>query len=349
MPKKSPTSFRSRKLGRSNCARRAKRPPTKVVPVGEHLFHAMAETAPAAIYIYHLKREPHFCYANAAAERLTGYSRKELLKMNAVDVIHPDSREFIRKVMAARIAGKPVPPSYEAKVLTKDGHERWGAFNTSVIDYQGGPAVLGIGFDITQRKEAEEAVRLSHQRYRAIMKQAADAIFLQDRPERFAEVNEAASRLLGYSEAELLQLDPRDLYTDEDRAATSQRMARMRRGEILVRERELRHKDGRWLKVESTGQVLDDGRFLTVVRDISERKRAEAERERLIDELQEAVGKVNTLSGLLPMCASCKKIRDDRGHWNSIEAYISERSQADFTHGICPECAKRLYPEDYKK
>jgi len=58
---------------------------------------------------------------------------------------------------------------------------------------------------------------------------------------------------------------------------------------------------------------------------------------------------VKTLSGLLPICASCKKIRDDKGYWNILEQYISEHSDAEFTHGICPECAQRLYPDYYKK
>ena len=68
------------------------------------------------------------------------------------------------------------------------------------------------------------------------------------------------------------------------------------------------------------------------------------EKEKLIGELQEALAKVKTLSGLLPICSSCKKIRDDKGYWNQIETYIRERSEADFTHGICPKCAKMLYP-----
>jgi DNA-binding NtrC family response regulator len=76
-----------------------------------------------------------------------------------------------------------------------------------------------------------------------------------------------------------------------------------------------------------------------------EHKRAQQERERLISELREALAKVKKLSGLLPMCASCKKIRDDKGYWNQLEAYISDHSEADFSHGICPECAKKLYPE----
>ena len=73
--------------------------------------------------------------------------------------------------------------------------------------------------------------------------------------------------------------------------------------------------------------------------------RAERERDRLIVQLEEALAKVKKLSGLLPICAGCKKIRDDNGYWNQIELYLKEHSDAIMTHSICPECAKKYYPE----
>ena len=85
--------------------------------------------------------------------------------------------------------------------------------------------------------------------------------------------------------------------------------------------------------------------YLAIKEDVTERKAVEAERERLIVELQDAIAKVKTLSGLLPICASCKKIRDDGGYWNTVELYVEQHSAATFTHGICPDCARRLYPE----
>jgi FixJ family two-component response regulator len=80
-----------------------------------------------------------------------------------------------------------------------------------------------------------------------------------------------------------------------------------------------------------------------------ERKRAEEERERLITQLQDALANIKTLSGLLPICASCKKIRDDSGYWNQIEIYIGAHSEAEFSHGLCPDCTKRLYPDLYEE
>ena len=79
--------------------------------------------------------------------------------------------------------------------------------------------------------------------------------------------------------------------------------------------------------------------------EIQDRKKTQEEKEGLIFELQKALNAVKTLGGLLPICASCKKIRDDKGYWNQIETYIREHSQAEFSHGICPDCIEKLYPE----
>lgn len=78
---------------------------------------------------------------------------------------------------------------------------------------------------------------------------------------------------------------------------------------------------------------------------IYKRKLMQKERENLIADLQDAIAKINTLKGLLPICANCKKIRDDKDRWEQIESYIREHSEAEFTHSICPECVKKLYPD----
>lgn len=94
---------------------------------------------------------------------------------------------------------------------------------------------------------------------------------------------------------------------------------------------------------ERTASLNETNEQLTS--EIEERRRIEEERENLIRELKDALSEVKKLSGLLPICANCKKIRDDKGYWNRIEAYISDHSEAQFSHSICPECAKKLYPE----
>lgn len=85
--------------------------------------------------------------------------------------------------------------------------------------------------------------------------------------------------------------------------------------------------------------------LIGAVLDITARKEAEDEREKSISELKVALDKVKVLSGFLPICASCKKIRDDKGYWNQIEEYIRKHSEAEFSHSIYPECVEKLYPE----
>jgi hypothetical protein len=88
---------------------------------------------------------------------------------------------------------------------------------------------------------------------------------------------------------------------------------------------------------------------ILVLRDITEQKKIQEEREKLVRKLQEAKNQVKMLSGLLPICTNCKKIRDDQGYWHNVEEYIQKHSEADFTHGICPDCMEKYYPEIAKK
>lgn len=94
---------------------------------------------------------------------------------------------------------------------------------------------------------------------------------------------------------------------------------------------------------------ISESLLVRSVRYAMERKQAEEEKEKLIAGLSEALENIKTLKGLLPICTSCKKIRNDTGYWERIEVYIRDRSDAEFTHSICPECTKKLYPDLYDK
>jgi hypothetical protein len=115
------------------------------------------------------------------------------------------------------------------------------------------------------------------------------------------------------------------------------------REKVQLRENEMLRKElekrvaRRTAELQSTNTALKS--------EVVERKRAEQEKEKVIVQLRRALAEVKKLSGLLPICASCKKIRDDKGYWQQIEAYIRDHSEAEFSHGICPECAKKLYPD----
>lgn len=97
------------------------------------------------------------------------------------------------------------------------------------------------------------------------------------------------------------------------------------------------------VKIETVGP--GHWKLFGVSMDITDRKRAEEQREQVLKELQDALAHVKQLRGLLPICASCKKIRDDAGYWNQIDSYIRKHTDVEFSHSICPDCMKKLYPE----
>ena len=111
---------------------------------------------------------------------------------------------------------------------------------------------------------------------------------------------------------------------------------------------------GRLIWVRSIGEAVRDAegkiiRLQGAFQDITKRKEIEAEREKLIKELQDALAEVKTLQGILPICMTCKRIRDDEGAWTQLELYIKEHTGADFSHGMCDSCAEKMYPEIYEK
>ena len=163
------------------------------------------------------------------------------------------------------------------------------------------------------------------------------------------EVNEGFTALAGYGDEEVLgcTTGSLNLWTaPADRAAVVAQLAA--RGRVDGLEFVFRKKSGELLTGLFSAVVIAVGGepcILSSIADISARKRSEEERERLVAEREKVLAEIKILGGLLPICMSCKKIRDDKGYWNQIESYIRTHSQADFTHGLCPDCARKLYPE----
>jgi PAS domain S-box-containing protein len=185
----------------------------------------------------------------------------------------------------------------------------------------------------------------------AIVENSDDAIYSKTLDGIILTWNRGATRIFGYEAAEMIGRSVAVLvppYRPEELAET---LRKLRRGEPIERFETVRlRKDGRAIDVSVTISPVRDrnGQIMgasVIARDITERRQRENERLRLIEELTEALAQVKTLSGLLPICAWCKSIRDDQGYWKAVETYLAEHSQAAFTHGICPDCLKRLYPD----
>lgn len=108
---------------------------------------------------------------------------------------------------------------------------------------------------------------------------------------------------------------------------------------------------GAYLIKPPKAQELDRAISIAIARfnDLAEVRRLNAELHARNEELQTMLAQVKTLSGLLPICASCKKIRNDHGYWQQVEVYLSEHADVDFSHGLCPDCVQKLYPEFYEE
>lgn len=185
----------------------------------------------------------------------------------------------------------------------------------------------------------------------AIVESSDDAIIGMALDSTVLSWNFGAEKTYGYSAKEALGNRISLVAPPISAGEIPQIFARIKRGEHVDRYETIRvKKDGTPIDVSltispiknSSGEIIG---VSAIERDITTQKRVESERKRLIEELQDAVARIKTLHGLLPICASCKKIRDDHGDWQQIESYIKARSDADFSHGICPDCIGKLYPE----
>lgn len=214
-------------------------------------------------------------------------------------------------------------------------------------------AILVTGIVAVKRQAADERRAETEARLSSIITYAGYGILSFDANGVVDSVNPAAATMFGYAPGEMTNhhieslIDPtyradyKDYlisYLDNDQRNIVQRDI-----EVLG----LR-KNGSTFPMEVNVNEVPSGRgilFIALVRDVTDRSRVEQERVKLIGELKHALAQVKTLRGLIPICASCKKIRDDQGYWEQIEVYIHNHSDAEFSHGFCPDCLSRLYPD----
>jgi len=179
----------------------------------EMLLKMLAEMSAAALFIYQGER---FIFANSVAEKITGYSLEELLKLNFWSFVHPDYQELIHQRGLARQRGEDVPQHYETKIVTKDGNEVWLDFTANVIQYYGAPAVLAIAFDVTARKKREERLKESEQRYRTLCEANPFPMFAYSIDTRqIMMVNTAAINRFGYSYGDFISKTIYDICPQE--------------------------------------------------------------------------------------------------------------------------------------
>jgi PAS domain S-box-containing protein len=215
-----------------------------------------------------------------------------------------------------------------------------------------------LGSQNIYEREITKELLATRKHFEITLENMGDGFLELTRDAKIIYTNAAATSFFDTPEEKLLSTNILDQFTGKQRDYIEKRLYTLKEDPVEIGEEISLKLYNRYILLKLL--PVNDGQqqsIIVLIRDISRRKHAEqelkkitaSEREHLISQLQEALEKVKLLSGIIPICSSCKQIRDDKGYWHQVEAYIKNHSEAEFSHSICPDCAERLYPEFYKK
>lgn len=279
--------------------------------------------------------------ANPSAQRFYGWTQDEFRMKNIHD-INILTREELHIEMQRVLHGER--DHYIFRHRRAFGDIKDIEVYSGPVELDGRSLLLSVIHDISHRVRAERRLEESERTARALIDANMETSYLIDRDGTYITMNDVtAQRLNGKKEdfigKNCFEIMPPDL-------------ARSRKtilDKVMKSKMPVRYED------ERGGIILDnnaypilgpDGEVSHIAlysMDITIRKKAEEEKERIISELQSALNEIKTLSGLIPICSRCKKVRDDSGYWDSVETYIERHSETQFSHSLCPDCARELY------
>lgn len=305
---------------------------------------------------------------NAAAQRILGLDEDQLCGRTSLDprwrAVHEDGSAFPGEQHPAMVTlrtGQPLS-GVVMGVHKPTGELTWISINTSVVrnaDEWQPHAVVATFSDITASKAKDQRLRAQHEQLQFVFEGSNDGFWDWHVPSGRVEFSSRWAAMLGYR---LDELEPHvssweRLVHPDDQDLVGRALQAHLRGEtpLYQAEHRVRARDGHWVWILDRGKVVErDARGqavrvtgthtdVTLRRAIEERLRgALQDNQQLVTELRAALDNVKVLRGLLPVCAWCKSVRNDEGYWQQIEHYLSEHTQARFTHGLCPACSHRV-------
>ncbi len=236
----------------------------------KELSDTIINCLPGIFYLYN--KEGKFLRWNKNFETVTGYDSGEINQMHPLDFFEEKNKALLSdKISNVFITGHD---NVEANLLKKDNTVIPYYFTGEAIEYEGQTCLMGVGLDFSEKEKSESIVRTSEEKFRTIIEQASDGIFIADESTYLVEVNNAGCRMSGYTSVELQKMKFLDVVPPEDLAANPLRITKMAKGESVINDRRLIRKDGTIMDVEISAKKLLDGRYLCFVRDITERKKA---------------------------------------------------------------------------
>ncbi|HWR57830.1 MAG TPA: PAS domain S-box protein, partial [Thermodesulfovibrionales bacterium] len=246
--------------------------------LSEQKFRNLAEGSPNMIFINHRGR---IVYANIRCSEIMKYRPEEFYDQgfDFMTLVAPEYQDLVKANFRKHMAGEDVPP-HEYALITKEGKRIDSIINTSLIDYEGGKAILGVVTDITERRNAENKLRESEDKFRALFESATDGILILDlEQEQFLDGNKAICSMLGYTIEEVRSLRVRDIHPKQDLPAVIGILERQIRGEItLAKDIPVLRKDGSvfYADINATHVVMAGRPCIAgLFRDITDRKLAE--------------------------------------------------------------------------
>ncbi len=287
----------------------------KALSISELRFRTLAGNAPTGIFETNGKGET--IYANGKMIEYTGLSFDELLGTNWIKSIHPDDRNEVLKNWEQNVDRKKESSS-EYRLVHKNGEVRWVSGKAVPVYDRNGhfSGYLGTVSDITKEKLALLALKESEEKYRALVEQASDGIYIADADGRIITVNSSSCRLSGYTEEEILGKSIAEFVPEDELKKNPLRFDELKQGRTVTSERKIKLKSGETLQVESITKMLSDGRILSFVRDITERTKA---RNEIIKEKNLSDTIINSLPGIF-------YLYDEEGNfrrWNKNLEFIS--------------------------
>lgn len=292
----------------------------------------------------------YFTKINSSFESILGYTAEEFLKKPFLSFVHDDDFEKTNEALS-QAAEADQEIFIENRYKCKSGSYKW--IEWKVLSIVRDNKFIAVGRDITDRKQALETIERERDLLQAVMDGAKDShlVFL-DRDFNFVRVNATYAKTCGYEPEEMIGKNHFDLYPHPENEAI---FARVRdTGECFqIRDKPFIYPDQPERGVTywdwTLTPVKNNAGYVTglvfSLFETTKRKRANEALLQERDHLQKALAEIKTLQGILPICSVCKKIRDDKGYWSQIESYINNHSDAEFSHSICPDCAKNIYPD----
>lgn len=236
----------------------------------EERYHSLIEHAGDAIFL--VNQDTSINDVNTSGCNLLGYSREELLDMKINDICSAD--ELKRNPLQWELLNTHKTLINERKMLRKDGSEVDTEVSSKVLE---GKGFLAIIRDITERKKVEEQIIKSEQKYRSLIEQASDPIFVTDFKGNFVDVNVSLCNIFGYTKEELLKMNITSLIEPAHLKERPIMFDELAKGNHLLSNRRMMRKDGSIVEVEANVKKTDDNHIMVIARDITERKRLEAE------------------------------------------------------------------------